>query len=265
MVQQHLQTGDYSTIVVTPNGVQIQSVATNATTQPTFRRRRYVPPVRDSQARISRIGRPGSRRYQRFLNNEYLIEQQWDLELEDFQVVRFGGTPFTPLFAEHNRKIWEPFIDVTEEEEQWMLRQLDGKPTEQGDELGDWIVIEKQTEICLEDFEEPTVHASTSMGRIQRNIRNFIRKNPDSPFLLAMDKEISDYVEHGRESLTYLFENAFQRMICHGICQYYALISRSEDQPDGTRLTTVSKPKKGVFSTSHTLSEYLQTFPVKIT
>jgi hypothetical protein len=256
MVQQHIQAGDYSTLI-TATGVQ--------TVAPTFRRRRFVPPNRDGAARTTRIGRPGSKRYQRFLNKEYLSEQQWDLELEDFQVVRFGCTPFTRLFEEHNNKIWEPFIDITEEEEQWMLRQLEeGKPSdlETRDELGDWIVIDQQEENLLDEFVDQIVPGSVSMRRVQKDIRKFIRKNPDYPFLVAMDKEITSYIETEVKCLSYKLETAFQRMICHGICQYYSLQSRSEDQPDGTRLTIISKPRKGVPLPSHTLSEYLQTFPV---
>lgn len=256
MVQQHVQTGDYSTLI-TATAVQ--------TATPTFRRRRFVPPNRDASARTTRIGRPGSKRYQRFLNKEYLSEQQWDLEVEDFQVVRFGCTPFTCLFEEHNNRIWEPFIDITEEEEQWMLRQLEeGKPAdlETRDELGDWIVVDRQEENLFDEFVEPTVHGSISMRRVHKDIRKIIRKNPDSPFLLEMDKEIANYIEAEAQLLTYKLETAFQRMICHGICQYYSLCSRSEDQPDGTRLTIISKPRKGISLPSHTLSEYLQTFPV---
>jgi len=258
MVQQHLQAGDYSTIVVTATGVQ--SVA------PTSGRRGYVPPMRHSHARATRIGRPGSKRYQRFLNKEYLSEQQWDLEFEDFQAVRFGCTPFSALFEEHNSRIWEPFIDITEEEEQWLLRQLEeGKSSnvEERDELGDWIIIQQEEDNLLDEFVDQAIHGATSLLRIQKDIRKFMRRNPDSPFLLAMDKEIADYIEAESQLLTYTLETSFQRLICHGICQYYALRSRSEDQIDGTRLTIVSKPKGGISLPSHTLSEYLQTFPVK--
>jgi len=258
MVQQHLQAGDYSSVVITPTGVQ-------SAAQAPFRRRRYVPPVRDSGARFTKIGRPGSKRFQRFLNKEYLTEQQWDLELEDFQIVRFGCTPFTPLFEEHNSRIWAPFIDITEEEEQWMIRQLhEGKSLEERDELGDWIMVEEE-DLLVDDFVEQIVHASTSILRIQKNIRQYVRKNPDSPFLLAMDKEITDYIETGSGSLTYSFETSFHRMICHGICQYYSLHSRSQDKEDGIRVMVISKPRRGISLPSHKLSEYLQTLPVTST
>jgi len=256
MVQQHLQAGDYSSVVITPTGVQ-------SAAQTTFRRRRYVPPVRDSGARFMRIGRPGSKRYQRFINKEYLTEQQWDLELEDFQVVRFGGTPFTPLFEEHNSRIWAPFVDVTEEEEQWLIRQLcEGKSLEErSDELGDWIMVEEE-DLLVDDFVEQVVHASTSILRIQKNIRQYVRQNPDFPFLNEMDKAITDYIENGSGSLTYSFETSFHRMICHGICQYYSLHSRSEDSEDGIRVMVISKPRKGISLPSHRLTEYLQTLSV---
>lgn len=248
MVQQHLQVGDYSSVIS-------DSIQTNYVYS---RRRRFVPPVRDSQSRVNRIGKPGSKRYQRFVNKEYLMQQQWDLEMEDFQCVRFGLTPFSPLFEEHNKRIWEPFLDITEEEEQMMLKQLKERKLlslEQKDEFGDWVMVDNEED--FEDLLEPRVDASISILKIQKNIRKFIKKNPDSSLLFNLDKEIFEYVESTETSLTYTFESSYQRMMCHGVCQYYSLCSRSEDQEDGSRKMIITRPKKGISLLSQTFFNHL--------
>jgi len=250
MVQQHLSAGDFTVILPDHH----QNVATPVT--PT--RTRWV---RDSVTRLNKIGRPGSRRYQRYLNREFLQEQQWDLQPEDFQVVCFSKTTFSLLFEEENRQLWAPFVDVTEEEERVMLQRMcSGRPVEENDELGDWVVIDS-INAESEVKKNPIVKPHICFMRVDKRVRKYIQKNPDSPMLESMDKGITQYIQEEKRKKTYNFENSFHRLICHGVCQFYSLHSCSEDNEDGSRALHISKPRSHN-SPSVTLSEFLQTLPV---
>jgi len=224
------------------------------------KRRRYVPPVRDSLSRVKRVGTPGSKRHQRFLNKLFLVEQQWELEPQDFQVVEFTCSPFSVLFEEENRKLWENFLDVTEEQQEQMLTQIsDGlRPSKENtDEFGNWVIVESEDlEDGFEEIESCTPTASESFKRVEKHIRKLIRKNRENSFLLAIDKEITEYLQTKNEVRTYQFETGYHRMICHGVCQYYSLNSKSH-QMKSDRILVVSKPKKGTQIPSSTLSQYL--------
>jgi len=254
MVQQHQPAGDYSSIL---ENIPTQGPVVHPAV--ILRRRRFVPSLRDSLTRLHKTGRPGSKRYQRFVNREYLQEQQWDLQPEDFQVVQFTRTVFSTLLHEKNRKIWEPFIDVTEEQEALMLQKIcKGGPMEDSDEFGDWIFIfdENVEEVKM------SVKPHVSFSKIEKRVKQYILKNPDSPFLQSMDKEIVVYIKGSTQRMSYNFENPFHRLICHGICEFYSLHSHSEDSKEGTRVLHIVKPKKGFNAPSLTLCEYLQTMPV---
>jgi len=253
MVQQHLSAGDFT--VILPNQ---QPIATPVT--PT--RTRWV---RESVTRLNKIGRPGSRRYQRFLNKEFLQEQQWDLQPEDFQVVRFSKTPFSLLFEEENREVWAPFVDVTEEDERLMLDRIcSGRPIEESDELGDWIVIGTNNDDVEVKKPTPVVKPHTCFMRVDKRARKFIQQNPDSQILQSMDNRITQYIQEDKRKITCHFENSFHRLLCHGVCQFYSLHSCSEDIKNGSRVLHISKPRIHNAPTV-TLLEYLQTLPVNRT
>jgi len=252
MVQQYLSTpiGDFSFLEEIPNSTPQTPVNQGVSPK---RRQRHVA-VRDSQARLSKVGKPGSKRFKRYINNSFLQDQQWDLEPQDFQLHSLSCSPFSLLFEENNGKKWAPFVDITEEEQNYLLSSLHKE--EQEDEFGDFVILprEEEIEVITTSPIRPEVH----FRRVDKKIRRFIQKNPTNQFVLSLDQEILKYIELAApQPKTFSFDQAFHRMICHGICQFYCLHSHSRDHKGG-RAVTVKKPSQGFPSPEVTLSIFLQ-------
>jgi len=253
MVHQYLSTsvGDFSFLEEISTSVPSPSNPVSPK-----KRQRYVP-MRDSQARFSRVGKPGSKRFQRYMNDSFL-HNVLDLEPEDFQLQSVRST-FSLLFEEQNEKKWAPFVDITEEEQDYLLFSMNHvkKGEEEEDEFGDFVII--PIENMETKQEDCSFHPETKFRKVDKKIRRFIQKNPTNPFLLSMDEEIVKYIEMGTfQPKIFSFDQSFQRMICHGICQFYSLNSFSRENEKGSRVVTVRKPLKGFSTPSITLSIFLQ-------
>jgi len=223
------------------------------------RRRRYA--VRDSEARFNRVGKPGSKRHQRYLNNTFLQDQHWDLSPEDFEIVRFSCSPFAALFDEENRRRWEPFVDITEEEQRDLLAHLHCMKEDNEDEFGDFVVIKSETAQIMEEFDEvkvPSFPPEVHFKKVEKKLRKVMQKHSNNQFFISIDKEIVNYIQLSTYTpLTLSLTESFHRMICHGICQFYSLRSHSESLASGHRIVIVKKPKEGLHFPSTTLSQFL--------
>jgi len=261
MVQQYLPSGDYTSSILdlSANLPSSQPISISSTS----RRQRQM--VRDSKP--GKIGKPGSKRYQRYLNKSFLQEQQWDLKKEDFEVFQFSCSPFSLLFEESNKRKWAPFIDITEEEQNQLLSRLREafSEDEKYDEFGDFVFLSSQT-LEAKDFEEPEEEKTPSppaeihFRKVEKKIRKFIRKNSDLQIIQSLDQEIVEYIQLSTyQPKKFTFSESLHRMICHGICQFYTLSSKSEDCTSGNRVVVVRKPKKGISFPSMTLTKFLQT------
>jgi len=248
MVQQYLPTGDYSIIDLTPSPLQNASIS---------KRQRLM--LRGDRTSLTNLGRPGSKRYQRYLNKSFLQEQQWDLQPEDWEIVNFSYSPFTVLFDERHKKKWDPFVDITEEEQEQLLVELTCSKLdeEKEDEFGDFVFIEP--EVKHEEVKISMPPVEFHFYKVDKKIRKFIRKNPDNSLVRSLDEEIVNYIQLATyQPKIFTFMESFQRMICHGICQFYLLNSKSEVTGSGKRVI-VKKPKKEVGLPSMTLSKFLET------
>ncbi|RNE98999.1 hypothetical protein TraAM80_08462 [Trypanosoma rangeli] len=50
--------------------------------------------------------------------------------------------------------------------------------------------------------------------------------------------------ENVNKPLVYNFRDGYGRLVCHGVAAYYNLVSESQQQPDGSKITVVSWPKR---------------------
>jgi len=260
MVQHYLPAGDYNSILDLTNNL-------SSTQHIPFSSKRQRQIIKDS--RMGKVGKPGSKRYQRYLNKSFLQEQQWDLKPEDFEVIKFSCSPFSVLFEETNRRKWAPFVDITEEKQNQLLSCLRGaiSEDEKYDEFGDFVYVFSEA-LQIKDFEDqeeevktpPSPPAELHFRKVEKKIRKFIRKNSDLQIIHLLDQEIVDYIQLATyQPKRFTFTESLHRMICHGICQFYTLSSRSEDCVGGSRAVVVRKPKKGVCFPSMTLTKFLQT------
>jgi len=205
---------------------------------------------RDSLASREQIGRPGSKRYQRWFNGNFLSEQADTLKTRlDFQVVE-DTSLFRCLFVNaDSAQLWEPFCEVTEDEQDEMLIQLGYYP--------------KPTNDGISTLPHRLCSAQTSFKKIDKRIRAIFDRNFDCDLLQKLDQEIIAYV-HRNDSRkrVYVFKQPFHRLICHGVAQFYSLRASSQDTSQGQRELVISKPPR-VILPSKTLCEYLKVQPVQ--
>lgn len=236
-----------------------------AGTSPTKRKSNSWTPQRDSLKRRENIGKPGSRRHQRWMNRVFLMEQEAELELEDFTVLdpAIPRTALSQIFEDsYFNEIWDPFVDITEEQEEKLLMALDFTLTHKTDkykrEVGVSFEDDDDEEEEDENEDEKMFPAHESFKRIDKKIRKVLQQQIENEFLASMDKEIASYIQIKEfNTLTYSFEDSFHRLICHGICQFYSLRSRSEDSDTGDRILVIKKPAT-LLKPSTTLTQFLQ-------
>eukprot|EP00027_Filamoeba_sp_ATCC50430_P009818 CAMPEP_0168560182 /NCGR_PEP_ID=MMETSP0413-20121227/10922_1 /TAXON_ID=136452 /ORGANISM="Filamoeba nolandi, Strain NC-AS-23-1" /LENGTH=274 /DNA_ID=CAMNT_0008591463 /DNA_START=187 /DNA_END=1011 /DNA_ORIENTATION=+ len=233
-----------------------------AGTSPTKRKSNSWTPQRDSLKRREKIGKPGSRRHQRWMNRVFLMEQEAELELEDFTVLdpAIPRTALSQIFEDSLfHEIWAPFVDITEEQEEKLLMSLDFTLTHKTDKYKREVGVSfDEEEDEDEENEEKMFPAHESFKRIDKKIRKVLQQQIENEFLSSMDKEIASYIQIKEfNTLTYSFEDSFHRLICHGICQFYSLRSRSEDSDTGDRILVIKKPTT-LLKPSTTLTEFLQ-------
>jgi len=206
---------------------------------PKGRKRNYRWTSKDSSARFEDVGKMGSKRYQRFLNKTFLIDQERQLDAADFNIFVHCCTPFTQLWQEPKKlQVWEPFIDVTEERQEELL-----------------VSLSVDISNYLQNMTEES--ASASFKIIDRKIRKLLKRHLRSEFLMALDDEILGYIRlDDYNTLVYSFSDPYHRMICHGICQFYSLQSRSKNSK-GDRVVVVSKTQHTSIP-NQTLSQHLQ-------
>lgn len=81
---------------------------------------------------------PGAKKYRRFLNNIELIEvalsdsEGEELEIEVEFTVEYHS-PFSIIFEDEKfKKLWEPFVDISMEDEMILLDLLEAKKSKKG-------------------------------------------------------------------------------------------------------------------------------------
>lgn len=228
-------------------------------TSPTKRKSNSWTPQRDSLARRNNIGKPGSRRHQRWLNRMFLMEQEVELELEDFTIFDPARTPLSQIFEDSfYNEIWAPFVDITEEQEEKLLMSIDVTLTHKNDKFRREVAVSFDDEDEDDDLDVKMHPPHESFKRIDKKIRKVLQQQIENEFLSSMDKEIASYIQIKEfNTLTYSFEDSFHRLICHGICQFYSLRSRSEDSETGDRILVIKKPAT-LLKPSTTLTQFLQ-------
>jgi len=200
------------------------------------RGKRYQWGYRDSQVNRDSSGRPGSKRFQRYMNRSFLLEQSNEVEFDDFSIVMTSKTAFTDLHQNSETlRQWEEFIEVTEEKQQQLLVGL-------SIDVSNYV----QQKITQRQEFLKNMSAVERFNAIDRKLRRVLQIYGNSQILAELDSELLQYIATGEfGSLMYTFSEPYQRMLCHGIiCQFYALNSQSQDMASGKRTVIVSRTKE---------------------
>jgi len=233
------------------------------------KKKRYKFGPRDSLNNRYKIGKPGSRRYRYWENEFFLLKNlseteselegsdDWDETLEPV----YGA--FAAVFEEENQDLWDPFVEVTEEQQNLLLVQLFGGDPEEEEELEE-AFFQSQT-------------ASESFRLLRKRSQRTLRRHKDSIFLHQLDSTIFAYANcllleedhefdffrksENDEPLVFSFSDKFRRHVLHSLCEFYDLVSYSTNKSTEERITVVYRRTEGnridmslvQFLTSHTL------------
>jgi len=182
----------------------------------------------------------------------------WDETLEPV----YGA--FAAVFEEENQDLWDPFVEVTEEQQNLLLVQLFGGDSDEEEEELEEAFFQSQT-------------ASESFRLLRKRSQRTLRRHKDSIFLHQLDSTIFAYANcllleedhefdffrksENDEPLVFSFSDKFRRHVLHSLCEFYDLVSYSTNKSTEERITVVYRRTEGnridmslvQFLTSHTL------------
>eukprot|EP00026_Physarum_polycephalum_P013626 Phypoly_transcript_14045.p1 GENE.Phypoly_transcript_14045~~Phypoly_transcript_14045.p1 ORF type:complete len:262 (+),score=39.89 Phypoly_transcript_14045:117-902(+) len=189
----------------------------------------------------SRMSKPGSKKYRRFMNNVELLETALsDSEGEEFEIeveytVEFRS-PFTVIFEDDEfRAKWDPFIEITEEEEARLLAMLEASRE----------ALRKEKKLKSRDTTVP----SECWKNLGKYARKTVFDHHDSPVFESLDKRMIDFIMSRTNKRTLPLSSPFQRLLCHCIAPYYSVTAHTVRE-GSTFYTTITKTKTTKLPTS---------------
>jgi len=202
--------------------------------------------VRDSQKAREFVGRPGSKRHNRYMNKMELLDKalsdsESELEIEIEFKIEYKS-PFAILFEDADMKErWEPFIEVTEQEQTDLLAQLfPSIPRRQG----------KGVEAATAPHER--------FSALRREERKILKKHTGHPAIERFEGVIIDFLLSRRTTSTVKLTH--RECLLFGLASvYYSVPLGVEELGDGCAGLTLRKTTKGVQLPDLKLSEYLKT------
>jgi len=210
---------------------------------------------RDSLASRYRIGTPGSRRYRKWYNEFYLVQNlsetesatdlsdDWDSDCEP----AYGS--FALVLDGEYKELWDPFIDITEEQQQFLLGYYSDSEYSDTD-------YENENKGDDSTYPQPPLTADEAFTQIRNVSRRLLIRQRDNQLLQELDETIfsysngvisltesMDYIQHDQTdgSLIFSLEEKFQRLLLHSLCEYYDLVSYSIGDEEDQRQTVVYK------------------------
>jgi len=208
---------------------------------PLRRKRTWQWGPRDHLPTQPRLPKPGSRRYQRYVNTEFLKESAGELDECDLLVFDSSHSLFASLHtSESHRVVWERFVTSSEEEQHHVLR--------------------RSAKAFSSSAPRSRSVAEHHFRRVDKRIRRLLKRKTHVEFVGEWEGRVVEYAQlpAKRPPLKYACQDSYQRLLCHGVCQYYALPSQSKDTRAGKRFVEVRKPASPPALPAETLSDYLR-------
>jgi len=202
-------------------------------------------------------GNPGSRKYRRFLNKLELLDQALsDSESDvDIEVVFTCNSRsyFRNIFQNPElQRAWEPFIEVTEEEQEKLLNILQGE--------------KKFRDVCKRPRKARRQQFPTApeecFGQLHSFQKDVILRFSGNPLVEELETLIVDFFLSSRESMNMQRRDRSERFIIYCICSYYSLCTTAmeEIKADCHPKSLMVYKQKGAQLPETRLSEYLMQF-----
>jgi len=199
---------------------------------------------RDSLAFRESPGKAGSKRYNRYMNTQFLktagsLGNQFEAEM-DFQIMEQNKNLFYQDQVA-NSKYWDQFLNITFDKEQELI----------GDERN------KHQHVNAHNTQD----INASFVKLQKNIRPLFKKPflKDSVFIHQAETQIHNFINNTFEkTMEVSIQDPYKRLILHGLVQYYSLLSKSYTTSTGQRNTVIRKPKVMPPFPTQTIAQYLE-------
>jgi len=238
---------------------------------------RYIH-KRDSIERRMKPGKPGTPRYQRYINLRFLTELQCRLSDDEGSTeeeteesilqndfIEQEESFFAELFDPTNPKamtLWEPFISIDVDDHDVYWQELCGSvpessplscmPKQHGLPQRYWEPLQRCVKnasyyMLLCSLESHVVHyldflvdGMTQHRQVEGD--NWASLLDQCRFTEPGQNHLGASVARDKGKyphLNFSLPDSYQRLLCHAVCAYYMLHSESDNAADGRRITTV--------------------------
>jgi len=246
------------------------------------KKKRWVP-QRDSLAHRKRHGKPGSKRYKRYINAAYLNDVDfWDMPIDEIfrEQEMISWCPEYTSFFEYLLEdvdypgIWEPFTFITEEKQEELLFVLCDRRRQN---------LSKKSKATPSNMDITIASAQTNFLKVDKNTRKLLKKSFNMRLVQCLEFKLLNFFVHSEENwrlsevldiydedlindtqfycadwissgnqerskssgneLHILLKNSRDRKVAHGVCTFYGLLSIGENRT-GERITVIWKPKQ---------------------
>eukprot|EP00761_Pharyngomonas_kirbyi_P003113 gb/GECH01003117.1/.p1 GENE.gb/GECH01003117.1/~~gb/GECH01003117.1/.p1 ORF type:complete len:306 (+),score=83.06 gb/GECH01003117.1/:1-918(+) len=196
----------------------------------------------------------GRRKLRRWVNDHFLdsphavrldpSDPKDQEEINSLFSVDYNSVFSSVVTDKHARQQWEEFVNFSEEYQNKLLHKIFDHKHHPED-----------------NWDLKSEPASRKFGRIDKRTRISLKRQSDNPFVYNMEKQLIQFIEKSEEDnqLIVNIPSSFHRLITHGMCQYYCLMCKSFDAPNGDRMTCIKIPQNLNISVPNTLlSSYLK-------
>ncbi|XP_009594395.1 uncharacterized protein [Nicotiana tomentosiformis] len=180
----------------------------------------------------SLAGKVSNRRSRRWLNDRLLMELVPRLNAEEIRGL-FAPPPFgddVPLsvFCLTNVEEWDKFRNIDMDKEATIMDALEGKTSKRKN--------------CVDNDK---VAVLTAWHRVDCRTREALRRNFLPELVSSYEQCVRAFAESGDgEVLVLRVQDPFHRLLLHGVCEFYNLVSVTTSQTEGNKAVKVTKIKK---------------------
>ncbi|EGG15498.1 hypothetical protein DFA_10338 [Cavenderia fasciculata] len=182
---------------------------------------------RDSQQSRESPGKPGSKRYNRFLNTQYLKEGGIFKDHADYEYNLVDQNE--NLLFQDNIDNWEPYVNITYDRQQESVEPF----------------VKEEEDRRRQQRKNSRINHSFS--RLRKDLREAFKQPfvQNSYFITEAEQRLLAFINDPLlESIEVALDMPFQRLLVHGLGSYYSLFTSSyTNQDSGKRLTVIRKPK----------------------
>lgn len=184
----------------------------------------------------SLAGKVSNRRSRRWLNDRLLMELVPRLNAEEIRGL-FAPPPFgddVPLsvFSMTNVEEWDKFRNIDMDKEATIMDALEGKTSKR--------------KSCVDNDK---VAVLTAWHRVDCRTRDALRRNFLPELVNNYEQCVRAFVnESDGDVLVLRVQDPFQRLLLHGVCEFYNLISVTTSEKEGNKsvkMTRITKKKAG--------------------